>query len=343
MATAEELVRRSDLRLLATHLLGEPKGTGKNQSWPSPDQALPQTGATPPMTIFVGRDGKERFTCWSTGIKGDALDLIREVKRLDVKEAIEFLRNWNGIPTPDAAVWKLTPKQELLATQAELERFLARSQNAMNAAKKPAAVTEWLTSHGLNKTAAAAAGVGVVIRATVPTHKYPVQLGVALPNYALDNTVVGAQIRLLNSRGIKYLDVRTPARETAVSYHRPRVRHSNGTVVVCEGVADAVVMATEGYPSIAVLATSRLAGAAEAIGEAARGRKILCAFDGDAAGRRSQQTLIADLRTAGLEVAELTLPDGQDIATMKAHSPQWLRTHLDGYRIPARTLGAISI
>jgi len=340
---ADELVQKTDLRQLATHLLGAPKGSGPNQKWPSPDLTLAQTGQTPPMTIFVGNDRKERFTCWSTGIKGDALDLVREVKRVDVAGAMEFLRDWNGVPAADIPVRKLTPKIELLATPRELERFASRSVSAMRATEVPAAVTEWLSAHGLDQRSAAAAGVGVALRTKVPTHKYAVQLGVVLPNFDVDNTLVGAQVRLLNSKGAKYLDVRTEARTTAVSFHRPASGRRQGTVVVCEGVADAVVMAGEGYPAIAVIATSRIDGAAEVIGAAARGRKVLCAFDGDEAGRRAQHNLITELQETCSEVAEMYLPDGQDVAAMKARSPEWLTAQLRGHRLPTQAIGAMSL
>lgn len=46
---------------------------------------------TPSFTIFTGNDGIERFHCFGCGRKGDVLDFVREVKGVDLPEAIRIL------------------------------------------------------------------------------------------------------------------------------------------------------------------------------------------------------------------------------------------------------------
>ncbi|MBB3655812.1 putative DNA primase/helicase [Rhizobium sp. BK650] len=46
---------------------------------------------TPSFTIFIAHDGIERFHCFGCGRKGDVLDFVREVKGVDLPEAIRIL------------------------------------------------------------------------------------------------------------------------------------------------------------------------------------------------------------------------------------------------------------
>ncbi|MBB3656118.1 5S rRNA maturation endonuclease (ribonuclease M5) [Rhizobium sp. BK650] len=46
---------------------------------------------TPSFTIFAGQDGIERFQCFGCGRKGDVLDLVQEVRGVDLQGAIRIL------------------------------------------------------------------------------------------------------------------------------------------------------------------------------------------------------------------------------------------------------------
>ena len=87
----DDVLARVDLRQPADELLGGHKGNGHGARWPSPTPGHPQTGRTPPMTIRVGDDGRERFHCWSTGAKGTAIDLVGLVYGLTTADAITWL------------------------------------------------------------------------------------------------------------------------------------------------------------------------------------------------------------------------------------------------------------
>ncbi len=46
---------------------------------------------TPSFKVFIARDGMERFHCFGCGKQGDVLDFVREVKGVDLPEAIRIL------------------------------------------------------------------------------------------------------------------------------------------------------------------------------------------------------------------------------------------------------------
>ena len=72
----DSILDRIDLESLADELCGPRRGQGSGARWPSPVPAHPQTGRTPPMSIFTDRRGRQRWTCWSTGTSGTAIDLV---------------------------------------------------------------------------------------------------------------------------------------------------------------------------------------------------------------------------------------------------------------------------
>lgn len=47
--------------------------------------------ATGSFTIFTGKDHVERFNCFGCGAKGDVLDFVKEIKGVDLREAIAIL------------------------------------------------------------------------------------------------------------------------------------------------------------------------------------------------------------------------------------------------------------
>lgn len=46
---------------------------------------------TPSFTIFVGKDGVDRFNCFGCGAKGDVIDFVQQLKGVEWKEAIAIL------------------------------------------------------------------------------------------------------------------------------------------------------------------------------------------------------------------------------------------------------------
>lgn len=93
----DAILARTDLGQLADELLGGHKGSGTGARWPSPVPGHPQTGKTPPMTIFRTHQGVERWTCWATGTSGTAIDLLIVARGMSVAEAFRHLAARAGI------------------------------------------------------------------------------------------------------------------------------------------------------------------------------------------------------------------------------------------------------
>lgn len=51
---------------------------------------------TPSFTVFVGKDGAERFNCFGCGEKGDVLDFVMRIKGATLPEAIRILDGGDG-------------------------------------------------------------------------------------------------------------------------------------------------------------------------------------------------------------------------------------------------------
>ena len=87
-----------DLAALADELLGPHAGSDRAPSWPCPNPDHAQTGRTPPVTVFAGRGGEQRWHCHGCGNHGTALDLVMQVRGLGVRGALEDLARRSGLP-----------------------------------------------------------------------------------------------------------------------------------------------------------------------------------------------------------------------------------------------------
>jgi hypothetical protein len=115
-----ELLAAVDLEALADQLLGGHRGHGRGARWPSPVPDHPQTGKTPPMSIFTDRTGIQRWSCWATGTSGTAIDLVATALRLDVRAAIDWLAQRHGthptVAPPPAPSRSATGPKRTLST-----------------------------------------------------------------------------------------------------------------------------------------------------------------------------------------------------------------------------------
>jgi len=88
----DEVLARTDLALLADQLLGAGRGRGRGRTWrcPAPGHGH-QTGRTPPVGVFTGRDGVQRWRCHGCGAGGTAVDLVIAVRGLEFRDALRLL------------------------------------------------------------------------------------------------------------------------------------------------------------------------------------------------------------------------------------------------------------
>ncbi|MGH3371635.1 MAG: hypothetical protein ACRDPR_16710, partial [Nocardioidaceae bacterium] len=79
-----EVVDRTELADLCDQLLGPRKGRGSSGTWPCPSPGHgPQTGRTPPVTVFATHYGQQRWRCHGCGTGGSALDLVMQTQGVD--------------------------------------------------------------------------------------------------------------------------------------------------------------------------------------------------------------------------------------------------------------------
>src|ERR671919_2855648 len=99
----DAIVAAVDLASLADELLGPYAGTEQAPSWPCPNPEHPQTGRTPPVTVFAARNGEQRWHCHGCGNHGTALDLVMQVRGVDVRGALEDLARRSGLALHELA------------------------------------------------------------------------------------------------------------------------------------------------------------------------------------------------------------------------------------------------
>ncbi len=108
---------------------------------------------------------------------------------------------------------------------------------------------------------------------------------------------------------------------------------ATGYAIVCEGYTDVIAMHEAGLTNtVAALGTSFSADHVREISGFAKTR-IVCLFDGDAAGQRAAERAVQFLDQTKLELVCVVLPDNQDPAEYLAdHGPDAMREQLEGAR-----------
>ena len=104
---------------------------------------------------------------------------------------------------------------------------------------------------------------------------------------------------------------------------------ATGEAIVCEGYTDVIAMHEAGLTqTVAALGTSFSADHVQAISGFAKNR-IICLFDGDAAGQRAAERAVQFMDKTRLDMVCVVLPDNQDPAEYLAdHGVEALRARL---------------
>ena len=318
----DELLARTDLAALADELLGSHTGGGRNARWPSPVPNHPQTGRTPPMSIFVDHRGIERWTCFATGANGTAIDLVMTVTGRNVGDAMTWLAERARLdrPPPErppiprrppAEPPRRDPSPALRAYVEACERFLWKPEGA--------AIRRWLVVERCldpdvlrHNRIGADPGPRILRRAEgLPRH------GPAAVLPALDDNreAVYLQARYLDpppGRG-KY-DNPTSAHgaNPRVAPVDPPTSADAAVSVVTEGFPDALAAATAGYRALAVLGAAAPDRHAAAQLAARDGGLVVC-FDADDAGHRGAERLRELLADHGRSKVMVLAPPAGDL------------------------------
>lgn len=362
----DDIVAATDLRALASELVGEPVGQGRAAKWhcPSPTHA----DTDPSMSIYDTPKGS-RWHCFGCGAGGTCLDLVMDARAVGFTDALAVLAARAGITLtrstpatqPGAARARSTPPTPSpLASRPSratppppaprvepkvssvIERYVARTVAQL---WSPAGrrARDWLAQRGLvdeqvlrRNRVGYDPGPRRLARPAGLPRKGP---GVVFPALDSDGHANFFQLRYLAPppQVGKYANPTSQlAPNPRVAFIHPAADPLAGdTLVVTEGVPDALTIAHVGFAAAAVLGTSTPdATMADRIGRARPDGVIIVAFDADDAGRHGARRLcplLADSTNA--DILNLTPPG--------AHGDLNAWWHADPTRL-ARALAALA-
>lgn len=314
----DDILNRIDLEALADQLCGPHRGHGSGARWPSPVPDHPQTGKTPPMSIFTDRRGRQRWTCWATGTSGTAIDLVTVSRRMSVADAIHWLADRAG-SEPTRPVPKPRPQAPRRTGPSDALREYVRA--CVEQLRKPsgAVARDWLADRQLSPDVLDLNEVGYdpgqsrLRRPRGLPFRGP---GIVLPTFDRKGSLVYAQTRYLDveDAGRKY-DNPSSGHATKPPLSWPRMLCDDGEcTVICEGVIDALTVAGIRIRSVALLSAG---DAGHGLGElTVLDGRVVIATDPDEAGRAAADSLRRSLAESGMKmVHQLNLPaDVNDFA-----------------------------
>lgn len=344
MATADQrhhrysisdVLDRVDLGALLDEFAVPANGHGPGRRWhcPMPDHDDRRAS----VTMFRDHHGHERWRCWSSDHRGDAVDLVAATTGRSRAESIEWLADRVGVssdrPLPPVqrseAPATSSPAVKMHDSVAHYVRMCAR----LLASPQGQPVREWLHSRGFDDATIAANLVGVDPSRTRLRRPrgLPTGVGVAATFPALDpaGNITYVQTRYLDPEAVgrKYDNPSAslaphPRLAFPVSTH---LRDSN-QLVVCEGLPDALTASQAGFSAVALLGahTPDDAVAARIANHAANcelGITLVC--DPDEAGRRVADVLVPKLRDRGAHPAVITPPSGLDLNAWAQIDSDW--------------------
>lgn len=331
MYDRDALLAAVDLRELADDLLGPAGTNGRARMWPCPNRDHQQTGRTPPVSIFTGRRGDQRWRCHGCGDGGTAIDLVLACRGGNARDAMAFLaersghreqsNEWRRPNRP--AIPRPTPPSGC-HDQKGLDRYVDQCAERL---WKPEGrrMRQWLIeARGLPRDVLVENRVGADLGPRVQERPegMPRAAGITLP--VIDGGhAVYAQIRIPHPRsdGPRYLNPTSDlATNPRLSRARPAVV-SHPEIVVTEGEIDALSAAAAGYRSVAVLSAT-YSDEAVAVALAKLPHPLVIAFDADDAGRAGAHRLEALLVARQRPPVVLDLSDG-DLNDMVGRSDDW--------------------
>lgn len=350
MYDRDALIAATDLAALADELLGTRCGNARTPTWPCPNPQHPQTGRTPPVSIFTSHRGEQRWRCHACGSGGTAIDLVMACCRTSARDAMGLLARRIGHhdqpPTwrPQRPTTRSSPQPRGCRDPEGLDRYVEACAEALFI---PAGerVREWLMGErGLPEAVLRANRIGADLgpRCQARPEGMPNASGAVLP-VLVDGRAVYAQVRVLRPRpdGPRYLNpTRALAPNPRLAYYQP-AEIERPEVIVTEGAIDALSAAAAGFRSAAVLSAA-YPDQAVAHELSRLPEPLVIAFDQDDAGRTAAERLTALLDVQHHRPVALALP-ANDLNDALVHSSNWsreLRLHVDVARAtPSRRFG----
>jgi len=301
----DDILAHTDLPALADELLGPRRGHGAHATWPCPSHE-PQTGRTPPVSIFTARGGEQRWHCHACGAGGTAIDLLIATTGTHVRGALETLaqRSTTGAVTPIAPspVRRVQPRRGPGSVDPVVRAHVERCAELLWS-ERGRGVRDWLHQRGFHDHTLEAHRVGAD---PGPRHLdrprgLPRSGSAAIFPVVERDAIVYFQARYLDPEAVG----RKYDNPHATLATNPRLAHLTATVdsaavFVCEGLPDALTIAQHGHDAVAVLGVG-LAGAqvARRLHDRYPAAAIRVAFDNDPRGADGGERLLDELHELG--------------------------------------------
>ena len=259
-----DVLSRTRLPDLCDEILGPRRGRGPSASWPCPDPGHgPQTGQTPPVTVFQTRGGTERWRCHACGAGGTAVDLVMRTDGIGFREALDRLGRRIGAPEAILAqVVPLRPPAPSSVDQGGLPgpRCLRQLLRSMAVGSRRTSLPQVPPRRGLADDVLRANRVGADPGPRAIPRADGLPRGAGPPSCCRCSTTAAEPLtfRPATSSPVP-AEVRQPgqpARARIPSSRRgapPRPRRTGDVALVCEGIPDALTAAQAGWRSVAVL------------------------------------------------------------------------------------------
>ncbi len=305
------------------------------------------------------------YYCFGCQRAGDAITFVRETEHLDFVEAVRLLADRAGITiTEDASAsavrTKRSPLLEAMAKSVDFyhERLLSESDagpardylrsrgyggDVVRQFKLGWAPDEWdgLARHlGVSEKILVDSGLGFVNRRGRKQDAFRARI--IFPIFDTSGNAIALGGRILPGRPGAGAETQGPkyknSQESPI-YSKRRTLYglnwakkdviASGEVIVCEGYTDVIAFFLAGLPrAVATCGTS--------LGEehfrllANFARRVVLAYDADAAGQAGASRVYEWERHHEVDVAVASLPSGSDPADLAASDPEALRKAVSG-------------
>ena len=283
------------------------------------------------------------WKCFGCGLGGDVFTYVMKRENLEFPDSIRFLADRAGIELVEERGARSGPKRNRLKECMEAaEKYYATILNR-GRDRGPAEGRSYLANRGFGSAVCRKWGLGYApghgmlvahLRSQGFTQEEMLAADLAVPrgNRPADRfydrvmfpirdeqgRTIAFGGRVLTDAKPKYLNTK----ETAI-FHKSKhlfgfdkaKEHivARGEAIVCEGYTDVIALHEAGYPfAVAALGTSFSIDHVRLLARFAR--RIICMFDGDAAGQRAADRAIQYLDKSEADLRCVVLPDGQDPA-----------------------------
>ena len=299
------------------------------------------------------------WKCFGCGLGGDLYAYVMQRENLDFPDSIRFLADRAGIELQEERGARRGPKRRRLLDCLEAAESYYVMMLNRGKGSGPAQSRSYLAGRGFGSQVCRKWSLGyapghsmlcgellgkgftfeeleavdlAVMRGGRPADRFYDR--VMFPIHDEQGRPIGFGGRVLTDAKPKYLNTR----ETQV-FHKGKhlfafdkaKEHivAQGEAIVCEGYTDVMAMHESGFPiAVAALGTSFSQDHVRLLSRFAR--RIVCLFDGDAAGQRAAERAIQFLDKTEADIRCVVLPDGMDPAEyLVAEGSEEMRRRLD--------------